>query len=263
MDKIYGVSFVDGGKVYYFRSKIICPINVTVIIQTEKGEQFGKIICEIAQENNKYEGLKDVIRIATSEDYQQHLQNLKDADRALKKCQELKDQLGLKMKVISANFTFDKNQLLFNFLADDRVDFRELARKLASIYRTRIELRQIGPRDKAKEISGIGVCGQKLCCANFLNQLETVSINMAKNQNLALNPTKINGACNRLLCCLAYEDDDYVEARKGMPQVGSRVKTPKGTGEVTDINVLNRKYNVLVNDEKIEICLDNDKNSIK
>ena len=126
--------------------------------------------------------------------------------------------------------------------------------------KSRVEPRR---RDKAKEISGIGVCGQKLCCANFLNQLETVSINMAKNQNLALNPTKINGACNRLLCCLAYEDDDYVEARKGMPQVGSRVKTPKGTGEVTDINVLNRKYNVLVNDEKIEICLDNDKNSIK
>jgi cell fate regulator YaaT (PSP1 superfamily) len=266
MDKIYGVNFNDNGKVYYFKANDNCPINVTVIVETEKGQQFGKVVSEVSDNNvvKKLGELKQIIRIATKDDYEHHLQNLKDADKALKKCQELKDQLGLDMKVISASFTFDKNQLLFNFLADDRVDFRELARKLASIYRTRIELRQIGPRDKAKNISGIGICGQKLCCSNFLNQLETVSINMAKNQNLALNPTKINGVCNRLLCCLSYEDEDYCNARQGMPTVGSKVKTPKGMGEVINVDILNRKYIALVENEKVEVELkDNESRSNK
>ena len=139
------------------------------------------------------------------------------------------------MKILNASFTFDRNQLLFNFLADDRVDFRELAKKLASVYKTRIELRQIGVRDKAKEVGGIGQCGRTLCCYSFLKDMSSVSINMAKNQNLALNPTKINGACGRLMCCLAYENDFYKECRNGLPSVGDNINTS---------DILKRSYKV-------------------
>ena len=148
------------------------------------------------------------------------------------------------MKILNASFTFDRNQLLFNFLADDRVDFRELAKKLASVYKTRIELRQIGVRDKAKEVGGIGQCGRTLCCYSFLKDMSSVSINMAKNQNLALNPTKINGACGRLMCCLAYENDFYKECRTGLPSVGDNINTSDVTGKVTDVDILKRSYKV-------------------
>lgn len=253
MDKIYGVSFVDGGKVYYFKSKFKCPLNVTAIVQTEKGEQFGKIVAEVEdlEKLKDLDKMKEVIRLSTKDDYNKHLNNLKEADRALRKCRDLTQKLNLEMKIISASFTFDKSQLLFNFLADDRIDFRELARKLAAIYKTRIELRQIGARDKAKEIGGVGICGRKLCCSNFLTSIETVSINMAKNQNLALNPSKINGQCNRLLCCLAYEDENYSWARKKLPALNSKVKTSESVGTVVDLDILNNKYTVLVNDERI------------
>ncbi len=154
---VYGVNFKDNGKVYNFKSTFICPINVTVITETEKGEQFGKVISQIKPETIKnFDELKDIKRISTKSDYEQYLRNLKDADRALKDCRSLVKELNLDMKVINANFTFDRKQLLFNFLADERIDFRELARKLAAIYRTRIELRQIGARDKAREIGGLG-----------------------------------------------------------------------------------------------------------
>ena len=139
-------------------------------------------------------------------------------------CEKIKDELGLDMKILSASFTFDRKQLLFNFLADDRVDFRELAKRLASIYKTRIELRQIGVRDKAKEIGGYGQCGRKLCCHGFLDNLNGVSINMAKNQYLSLSPSKINGICGRLLCCLKYEDDTYTEMKKNFPPIGTKIK---------------------------------------
>ena len=188
---VYGVNFKDNGKVYNFKSTFICPINVTVITETEKGEQFGKVISQIKTETIKnFDELKDIKRISTKSDYEQYLRNLKDADRALKDCRSLVKELNLDMKVINANFTFDRKQLLFNFLADERIDFRELARKLAAIYRTRIELRQIGARDKAREIGGLGPCGKKICCANFLSHIDSVSMNMAKNQGLALNPSK-------------------------------------------------------------------------
>ena len=255
MNNIYGVIFNDGGKVYYFKSTFTCPLNVTVIVETEKGEQFGKVVSDVTNLDKvkNIDIFKNIIRIATKEDYNQHLKNLKDADRALKKCKELIAEFGLEMKVINASFTFDKSQLLFNFLADERVDFRELARKLAGIYRTRIELRQIGARDKAKEISGIGICGQKLCCSNFLTSIDAVSINMAKNQNLALNPTKINGQCNRLLCCLSYEDDNYISARRDLPTLGKKVKVGKEYGEVVDLDILNKKYTVLINEERVVV----------
>ncbi|MDE6284397.1 MAG: hypothetical protein K2M17_01470, partial [Bacilli bacterium] len=182
--------------------------------------------------------------------------NLKDGDKALKKCGELVPNLELNMKITTAQFTFDRKQLLFQFTADDRIDFRELAKKLAALYHTRIELRQIGARDKAKEVGGIGICGKKLCCSNFLNQMESVSMNMAKNQNLALNPSKINGLCGRLLCCLTYEDDNYIECAKGMPCVGQGVNTPKGRGTVTSVDILNRKYKAIVDGNKEEFYID-------
>ena len=149
--------------------------------------------------------------------------NLKDAEKALNKAREIIEELKLDMRLLDASYTYDRKQLLFNFIADERVDFRELAKRLAQVYKTRIELRQIGIRDKAKEIGGIGPCGRMLCCNTFLTDLNSVTINMAKNQMLALNPTKINGVCGRLLCCLSYEDEVYTELAKGLPRVGQKV----------------------------------------
>lgn len=258
MDKyyIYGVNFKDNGKIYNFKSKVKCPINVTVITETEKGEQFGRVVSYIKDSNIKnYEELKDIIRISTKNDYETYLKNLRDAESALKESREIVKELGLDMKIINATYTFDRKQLIFNFLADERVDFRELAKRLASVYRTRIELRQIGARDKAREIGGVGSCGEKICCAKFLNHIESVSMNMAKNQGLALNPAKINGLCGRLLCCLTYEDEEYLDCNKGMPEIGEYIETEKGKGPVISKDILNRSYKVLVNNEKIDISL--------
>jgi len=257
MNNVYGITFKENGKIYYFKAKESYSINSNVITETEKGLQFGKIIKEITDEKelSNINDFKEIIRLATEEDYNEYLNNLRLAEKALVKAKEIASELKLDMKIINASFTFDKSQLLINFLADDRVDFRELAKKLASIYRTRIELRQIGPRDKAKEVSGIGPCGQVLCCARFLNHIESISMNMAKNQNLALNPSKINGSCGRLLCCLQYEDEEYTKCGKGMPYVGQTIKTKEGSGQVVSVDVLNRKYSVMVDGEKVEIEL--------
>ena len=156
------------------------------------------------------------------------------------------DRKELNMKIIDASYTFDRDKLIFRFLADTRVDFRELAKELAAIYKLRIELRQIGVRDKAKEIGGCGLCGQKLCCSRFLKEIDTVSINMAKNQNLSLNPSKINGVCGRLLCCLKYEDSGYTECRKCMKKIGDSVKTEFGEGKIVGLEILKEQYKVEV-----------------
>lgn len=256
MDRIYiyGVNFKDNGKIYNFKSKFKCPLNVTVITETEKGQQFGKVVSYLDNKKQKnLDELRDIIRISTKNDYEQYLKNLKDGEKALRDCRAIVKELNLDMKIINATFTFDRKQLIFNFLADERIDFRELAKRLASIYRTRIELRQIGARDKAREIGGIGTCGKKICCANFLNHIDSVSMNMAKNQGLALNPSKINGLCGRLLCCLTYEDDEYITCNAGMPEIGDFIETEKGKGQVISKNILSRNYKVLVNNEKINI----------
>lgn len=255
MNKVYGVIFKDGNKSYYFKSSLKLTKGNYVVVDTEKGLQFGKI-SSIIDEKNAQDSFKEIIRQATEDDYNKYLQNLKDADLALKKCISLVKELDLKMKVINAQFTLERTQLLFNFIADDRVDFRELAKKLAGIYHTRIELRQIGARDKAKEVGGIGICGEQLCCVRFLNKLDTISINMAKDQNLALNPSKINGACGRLLCCLAYENQNYLDNSDGMPHVGDIVNTLNGEGKVISIDILNRKYQVMIDGNKEEFYLD-------
>jgi len=261
---VYEVLFKDNGKGYYFNGEHLhIPNRVTVIVETEKGLQFGKVSKKVdtSKLNLNINSLKKIIRIATKKDYEQYLKNLKDAEEALSKAKVFSKELSLNMFFIDASFTFDRKQLLLNFYADERVDFRELAKKLAFIYKTRIELRQIGARDKAEQIGGIGICGRKLCCSSYLKKLESVSMNMAKNQNLALNPSKINGACGRLLCCLTYEDDEYVRCSKGIPSVGSKINSPYGEGVVVSIDILNRKYKMLVNDELKEVYLDNEEDS--
>ena len=181
----------------------------------------------------------------------QHLKNIEDAKKALKKCKEIVDEYNLNMMILDANYTFDRSQLLFTFLADSRVDFRKLAKDLANTYKTRIELRQVGVRDKAKEVGGYGCCGQVLCCSKFLTDFDSVSINMAKNQNIALNPTKINGVCGRLLCCLKYEDECYKECAKKLPKVGKKVDTEFGEGKVISAEILKQTYRVDVKDHGI------------
>ncbi|MBE6140074.1 MAG: stage 0 sporulation protein [Firmicutes bacterium] len=252
MSKIYSVVFKDGGKGYYFKSELNIQENNYVIVETEKGMQLGKVN-KVNVKSNDDENLKSIIRIATKKDYEKHQTNLKDSDEALEKCLKLVKKYKLPMNVLNAQFSFDRSQLLFYFTADDRIDFRELAKKLAAIYHTRIELRQVGARDKAKEVGGLGICGQKICCSRFLKHIDSVVINMAKNQNLALNPNKINGVCGRLLCCLSYEDEQYKACMKNLPSLGDNVTINNQEGKVINVNVLERKYTVLINGEKVEV----------
>ena len=255
--KVYGIIFKDGNKTYNFKSELTLKKDDKVIVDTDKGMQYAKV-SKIIDSDENVEALKEIVRIATKDDDDQFLENLKEADKALKKCRRLVEELQLNMNVLNAQFTFERTQLLFNFIADDRIDFRELARKLAAIYHTRIELRQIGARDKAKEIGGLGVCGNELCCKRFLNQMDTISISMAKDQNLALNPSKINGSCGRLLCCLAYENQNYLDNLKNLPQIGDVIKTPMGEGEVVGLDILKRKCQVMIDDQIEDYYIDED-----
>ena len=256
MIEVIGITF-DDKKIYYFDPNgFKLKKNVTVIVETEQGLQFGtvKIPSKQIDQSKLKSPLKKIIRISNKRDFQKHKTNIRDAKEAKEKCQELANTLDLNMKILDSNFTFDRDKLIFRFLADGRVDFRELARELARIYRVRIELRQIGVRDKAKEVGGYGPCGRKLCCASYLKDLDTVTINMAKNQNLALNPAKINGACGRLMCCLKYEDDCYTNCRLKMKQIGDQIETEAGVGIIQSLDILRQKYKVeLPNKEIIEV----------
>lgn len=247
MKEVIGVTFQEGGQVFYFfNGGYNLKKNVTVIVRTEQGLQFGKVVepsillptCQLPKETHV------MIRIASKQDYLKHQKNLKDARFALKECNQLVSQLKLPMKVMQASYTLDREQLIYRFVAEERVDFRLLARTLATKFHTRIELRQIGVRDKAKEIGGIGVCGQELCCKRFLKEFDSVSINMAKNQNLSLNPSKINGSCGRLLCCLKYEDACYRKCKEKLPILGKSIVTEKGTGKVVAVDILKGTYKV-------------------
>ena len=254
MIEVVGVSFKRNGKVYYFSPNgIKVEKGDNVIVKTERGLQFGTV--EVANKEISSEqltsALSNIVRIASKKDIEQNSKNIENSKEALSKCKELIEKYKLEMMVLDASYTFDRNQLLFTFIADSRVDFRKLAKDLANIYKTRIELRQVGVRDKAKEIGGYGSCGRPLCCSKFLCDFDSVSINMAKNQNIALNPTKINGCCGRLLCCLKYEDECYKELNKNLPKVGKKVKTDKGEGKVISVDVLKQKYRVSVPDNGI------------
>lgn len=253
--QIIGVSFKDNGKIYNFSpNEESLEIGDYVVVNTERGEQFGKVVQIDNKEPNR--NLKNIIRKSTSKDYTKYLKNLKDSKDALIAARALSVDLKLKMQIIDCLYTFDRKQLLFNFTAEERIDFRELVKLLASKYKTRIELHQIGVKDKAKEIGGIGQCGRQQCCSSFLNHMESVTINMAKNQNLALNPTKINGSCGRLLCCLAYEDDTYSESRNKLPIVGTKMKHKNEQWSVISINLLKMSYTLENNGEIEEIIVE-------
>ena len=251
MIEVVGIVFKPKNKVYYFSPNgLKIKKGINVIVKTERGLQFGTVeISNFELEESKIKSsLSQVIRIASKKDYEKHVKNVNDAKKALKKCKDLVESHKLNMMILDANYTFDRSQLLFTFIADNRIDFRKLAKDLANNYKTRIELRQVGVRDKAKEIGGYGSCGRELCCSKFLCDFDSVSINMAKNQNIALNPTKINGVCGRLLCCLKYEDECYKEYRKDLPKVGKKIVTEKGEGKVISVNVLKKSYRVDIKD---------------
>lgn len=215
MKKIVGVTFEKNGRMTYFivneKYEKSIKKGYNVLVETDRGLQFGKIATDIhnIDETKLNQQLTEIVKLATKKDYIKNIENIKEARYAFKKCKELIKKYNLDMKLLDASYTFNKDQLIFRFYAEKRIDFRELAKELASIYHTRIELRQMGVRDKAGQIGGYGVCGQKLCCSRFLKEFDSVSITMAKNQNLALTPSKINGICGRLLCCLKYENECY------------------------------------------------------
>ena len=264
MNDICGVSFKSDGKVYYFsKNNLDININDYVIVETEKGLQYGKVLLFKSSSDVNLDSIKNVIRIASEKDTNIFFENKKLGVEVTESCKKIVKELDLKMSIIDANFTFDKKQLLINFYADDRVDFRELAKRLASIYKTRIELRQIGARDKAREVSGIGICGRELCCSKFLNHIDSITMNMAKNQNIALNPSKINGVCGRLLCCLSYENDEYLRCQNSMPFVGQTINTKYGNGKVISVDILNRKYKVDIENDIKEIELEDCEKNIK
>ncbi len=217
MVKVTGVRFKTAGKVYYFDpDNFKLKIGDNVIVETARGMEFGTVAMEPSEvcEKEIVAPLKKIVRIADNDDYKRHLENVKKKEKAMRLCQEKVDKHGLVMKLIDVEYTFDNSKIIFFFTADGRVDFRELVKDLATVFRTRIELRQIGVRDEAKMLGGIGFCGRELCCHSFLGDFAPVSIKMAKEQNLSLNPTKISGICGRLLCCLKYENDVYVQNRK-------------------------------------------------
>ena len=257
MKVIIGVSFRQAGKVYYFDpgdEKI--ERGQHVIVETAKGVEYGTVVLpnREMEEEKIVAPLKPIIRVATPEDEEIELDNRVKEKEAYKICLKKIAKHGLEMKLIAAEYTFDNNKLLFYFTADGRIDFRELVKDLASVFRTRIELRQIGVRDETKICGGIGICGRSLCCHSYLSEFAPVSIKMAKEQNLSLNPTKISGVCGRLMCCLKNEEEAYEELNSRLPNVGSRVRTPEGLqGEVHSVSVLKQRVKVVVfleNDEK-------------
>ena len=251
MDEIVGVTFTKNGRItYYYTNGFKLKKGINVLVEFNQGLRFAKVATEPHKINSKKldKPLLKIRQIASKKDYFNNIENLKEAKIALKKCRSLVKKYKLNMNVMDAYYTLSKDQLIFRFYAETRVDFRELARELASIYKTRIELRQIGVRDKAKEVGGIGMCGQKLCCARFLKEFDSVSISMAKNQNLALSPNKINGICGRLLCCLKYEDECYCEMKKNLPKIDEEVEIGSQIGKVTKVDILKQNYTVTFSD---------------
>ncbi len=245
MYNVIGVKFELSNNIYYFDvNKLQLKKGDKVIVDSENIIDFGVCVTDIKTESkdNLVFPLKKVIRKVTKKDLNIYNENQKNAEEALIYAKKCVKKLNLSMNFISSYYTFDKNQLYFTFTAEERVDFRELTKKLAQKFKTRIELRQIGVRDKAKLIGGIGPCGLFLCCNTFLTDFNSVSINMAKNQFLALNPSKINGVCGRLLCCLNYEDEIYTELKKDLPKVGTTITTENGTGKVVSVNIFNKSY---------------------
>jgi cell fate regulator YaaT (PSP1 superfamily) len=251
MINVVGVRFKDVGKVYYFDpAELELKKGDNVIVETARGIEFGTVVIERKQieEKDIVSPLKKVIRVANEDDKQTEAENKKKEREAFDICLKKIAKHGLEMKLIDVEYTFDNNKILFYFTANGRVDFRELVKDLAAVFKTRIELRQIGVRDESKMMGGMGVCGRCLCCSSFLGEFQPVSIKMAKEQGLSLNPAKISGACGRLMCCLKYEQEAYEHVVRKAPKVGAVVETPEGQGTVTEVNLL--KENVKVRLDK-------------
>ncbi len=253
MTEVVSVKFKDTGKAYYFSpaGKTV-SVGDKVIVETQNGNEIG-IIAEANHQVGDEElvlPLKKMLRIATEKDFKKIEENKKKADDAFKVCEKQIEQHELDMKLVDVEYSFDGSKIVFFFTSDGRVDFRELVKDLAAKFHTRIELRQIGVRDEAKMLGGIGICGQPYCCKRFLNDFEPVSIKMAKEQGLSLNPTKISGSCGRLMCCLKYEEDAYSHLASITPNVGATVRTPDGLGTVTDVNLVTGNLYVKLHDSE-------------
>ncbi|MBB5174925.1 regulatory iron-sulfur-containing complex subunit RicT [Texcoconibacillus texcoconensis] len=243
MHQVVGVRFKKAGKIYYFSpGDLSIEVDDYVIVETVRGIEFGKVVIgkKEVDEQDVVLPLKQVLRLATDKDKLNVEENRESAKQAFDVCQEKINEHDLEMKLVDVEYTFDRNKVLFYFTADGRIDFRDLVKDLASIFRTRIELRQIGVRDEAKMLGGIGPCGRMLCCSTFLGDFEPVSIKMAKDQNLSLNPSKISGLCGRLMCCLKYENDMYETAKKELPDLNEHIDTSEGKGKVVGLNILER-----------------------
>ena len=256
MIRIVGVRFKSAGKIYYFDPvDFEIEKNIDVVVETARGLEYGKVVVgpKELDESELVSPLKPIVRIATEEDTKIYLENKEKAKETFEVCQQKIKEHELTMFLIDCEYTFDRNKLIFYFTAEGRKDFRELVKDLASIFKTRIELRQIGVRDEAKSIGGLGPCGRSLCCSSWLGDFQPVSIKMAKDQNLSLNPTKISGICGRLFCCLKYEQDVYSEALEKMPTVGSVVQVPDGKGKVIEINPLLEQAKVELQDKNIKL----------
>ena len=256
MVKVIGVRFRVAGKIYFFSpGKLEIRQGDNVIVETARGVEFGRVVSgpKEVPDDEVIQPLKSVIRIATEQDHKTEEKNREKEKEAFKICLEKIRKHGLDMKLIDAEYTFDNNKVLFYFTADGRIDFRELVKDLAAVFRTRIELRQIGVRDETKIRGGIGICGRPLCCSTYLSEFAAVSIKMAKEQNLSLNPSKISGVCGRLMCCLTNEEETYEELNSQLPSVGDTVTTSDGlTGTVHSLSVLRRQGKVVVNLENDE-----------
>ena len=247
MYDVVGVRFKKAGKIYYFDpGDLSIQKSNFVIVETVRGVEYGQVVIGPKQvdENDVVLPLKKVLRIADQKDRMIVEENRLAAKEAYDVCDEKVSIHQLDMKLVDVEYTFDRNKIIFYFTADGRVDFRELVKDLAAIFRTRIELRQIGVRDEAKMLGGIGPCGRMLCCSTFLGDFEPVSIKMAKDQSLSLNPTKISGLCGRLMCCLKYENDEYEASKKLLPDIGQWIDTPLGSGKVVGLNILERLLQV-------------------
>ena len=257
MSKIIGIQFQKNGKMYYFDPNgIEAEAGNYVIVDTARGLDLGEVVLAPREtpDNPDVEILKKVIRVATEQDIQHGIENRIKEREAFTICQKKISEHKLEMKLVSVEYPFDGSKILFYFTANGRVDFRSLVKDLASVFKMRIELRQIGVRDEAKMLGGLGPCGRTICCGSFLSQFQPVSIKMAKEQNLSLNPTKISGVCGRLMCCLKYEQDHYEQTRKRMPRIGRTVNTPDGAGPVTELNIVKETVFVrLTNGDTSEI----------
>ncbi|UCF01410.1 MAG: stage 0 sporulation family protein [Deltaproteobacteria bacterium] len=251
MDNIVGIRFREGGKIYHFISgHFVLKEGDEIIVKTEKGLSLGIVATPVRKRDPNYPRaqLKEVFRLANDNDRQQYKDCLAREKEAHRFCQERIEERNLPMILVDVERFFDGSKIIFYFYADGRVDFRELVKDLVKKLHTRVELRQIGVRNKAKMIGGVGPCGRELCCATFLKEFHSVSVKMAKEQNLSLNPTKISGVCGRLMCCLKYEYPYYVEMKKGMPKVGKRIITPEGEGRVVRQNVMEQRVAVALDD---------------